>query len=288
MAGGEIESILKSFYQISGMDISLVSDKMHAQISFRCPKENFCTVLHRTSECLDICKCSDIDRLAELQKRREPILYTCPFGVTEAMIPIFRADKMIAYLFSALGISEDHGDDNDIAKRATEICPALDGQNLLGGLLKTPHNSPEMIRSYFRQLCVIGGYLEAHDLIDEVPPSIGKLVKGYIKNNLERKITLAELSWNLHLSTVTLTEHFKREYGETIMEYTTRKRMERAKNLLLSSKEPLSPIAQKCGFSDVEYFSRTFKKFFSLSPGEWRRQRLAKKSSEQEEICSTN
>ena len=262
------------------MDISLISGKMHAQHSFRCPRENFCTVLHRSAVCLDACKCSDASRLEELNERREPMLYTCPFGITEAMIPIFRADKLIACLFSALGVAEDRGGDAAIADGAAAFCPSLDRQALLDGLANMPHNTPDMIDSYFRQLCVIGGYLEAHDLVDEVPPSIGKLVKGYIKNNLERKITLSDLGWNLHLSTVTLTEHFKREYGETIMEYTTRKRMERAKNLLLSSEEPLGPIAQKCGFSDVEYFSRTFKKFFSLSPGEWRKRERTGQAAE--------
>ena len=46
------------------------------------------------------------------------------------------------------------------------------------------------------------------------------------------RITLTDMSWNLHCSTVTLTEHFKKEFGITIMQYVAQKRMEMAEEML--------------------------------------------------------
>ena len=101
--------------------------------------------------------------------------------------------------------------------------------------------------------------------------SIGRLVKYYVKNNLTRKLTLADIAWNLHCSTVTLTEHFKEEFGITIMEYVTKKRMDLAEKILVATDEPLREVASRVGFSDVEYFSRTFKRFHGISPAAWRK-----------------
>ena len=103
--------------------------------------------------------------------------------------------------------------------------------------------------------------------------SIGQLIKRYVKNNLARKLTLNELARNLHCSTVTLTEHFKREFGITINEYITKKRMDLAEKILLSTDKPLREIATLTGFADVEYFSRTFKKHHGISPASWRREK---------------
>ena len=55
------------------------------------------------------------------------------------------------------------------------------------------------------------------------------------------------------------------------MEYVTKKRMELAEKLLLTTDEPLREIAGMSGFSDVEYFSRTFKRYYGTSPAAWRK-----------------
>ena len=102
--------------------------------------------------------------------------------------------------------------------------------------------------------------------------TIGQLVKSYVKNNLSKKITLSDISWKLHYSTVTLTEHFKNEYDMTIMEYVMKKRMEKASRLLHNSELSIREVAEDCGFSDNEYFSRCFKNTYGVSPVTWRKQ----------------
>ena len=98
-----------------------------------------------------------------------------------------------------------------------------------------------------------------------------QLIKSYIKNNLSKKITLSDLSWKLHYSTVTLTEHFKKEYDITIMEYVMKKRMEKASRLLINSELSIREISEECGFCDNEYFSRCFKNYYGTSPVAWRK-----------------
>lgn len=63
---------------------------------------------------------------------------------------------------------------------------------------------------------------------------------------------------------------FRKETGLTFVEYVTRVRLERAKELLLCSSLKISEIAYKVGYNDPQYFSYLFKKYNQCSPKEYR------------------
>ena len=71
---------------------------------------------------------------------------------------------------------------------------------------------------------------------------------------------------------------FKEKTGYTPLQYLTEKRMENAKHLLSSSDlhYSISEIAELCGFEDIYYFSRVFKKNVGLSPTQWLKQKTKK------------
>ena len=114
-------------------------------------------------------------------------------------------------------------------------------------------------------------HIEASRLLLPDRQTPGQLVRAYVGKNLGEKITLSKMSKNLHCSTVTLTEAFRREFGMTIMEYVLSERMKLARRLLLTSAS-VTEIAASCGYPDVEYFSKCFKRENAgLSPTQWRR-----------------
>ena len=125
-------------------------------------------------------------------------------------------------------------------------------------------------------LQVVAVYIENNNMLSYPRQSVGQMIKTYVKNNLNQKITLSDLSYSLHCSTVTLTTHFKQEFGITIMDYVTAKRMNLAEKLLLENSYSVREIAEMCGFSDSEYFSRCFKEKHNISPLGWKNHNLKK------------
>ena len=276
MGRADIEDLLHDFYTVSGMDISVVDSDFHTLSLTRNTDTSLCSVIHTHPRSIDVCKASDIERLSAVKGSARPLLYTCPFGITEAIVPIIRDDETIGYIISALGIEK--GKECEVQNRCAK-CRGV-GEAEVERLIYTSRSlSAEEMNAYFNMMKMIASYISSDDSLVESQKSIGQLIKRYIKNNLARKLTLKDIALNLHCSTVTLTEHFKYEFGITINEYITKKRMSLAEKLLLTTDKPLREIASMVGFSDVEYFSRTFKKYHDQSPAAWRRE----KGEEQDE-----
>ncbi len=273
MNTSELEHLLYIFHQISGMEVAIVDGKYRNILSKRCAGRNFCAYVHQSTKCLDTCIQSDVLHLHLVDEKQKLLTYICPFGIFEAIAPIKKNGRVVAYLFFAMGIEEREGCDELPVHRVLESDAALDEEELQRCLAEIPHYSRKKLEAYSELLSVLAEYIEKNDLMEDSERSIGRLIQSYIKKNLHSKITLADLSWNLHCSTVTLTEHFKREFGMTIMQYVTQQRMELAEQMLLAEDLSINEIATACGFMDIEYFSRTFKTVHGVSPSRWRRDR---------------
>ncbi|MCQ2377740.1 MAG: helix-turn-helix domain-containing protein [Victivallaceae bacterium] len=75
----------------------------------------------------------------------------------------------------------------------------------------------------------------------------------------------------LHVSVSTLHRLFLRYCGRSFGREMLRRRMEVARNYLLTTEMPIKEIAFRLGFRDRFYFSAVFKKYFGASPGIFRK-----------------
>lgn len=78
------------------------------------------------------------------------------------------------------------------------------------------------------------------------------------------------VSDTLHLSASYFRALFKKEIGATFVNYLTEMRMEKAKDLILTSGKKNYEIAEETGYADPHYFSYCFKKYYGKSPNEFR------------------
>jgi AraC family transcriptional regulator len=77
------------------------------------------------------------------------------------------------------------------------------------------------------------------------------------------------------LSLAHFARAFKANTGLTPHQFVVNMRLERALELLSASDESMADIAVICGFSDQSHFCRVFRRNFGVSPGTYRRSRLA-------------
>lgn len=94
---------------------------------------------------------------------------------------------------------------------------------------------------------------------------------AYIDADLSGDLSLHTLASIQGISNSYLSALFKKETGQTITDYVNQKRVKRASHLLGTTRLQIQTIAQHCGISDVNYFSKIFKKYTGMTPKEYRK-----------------
>lgn len=121
----------------------------------------------------------------------------------------------------------------------------------------------EMIRNYCN--------LVQNYSLRNYSPLIQKVV-NYVDFHHTEALSLSILARFFSVSPSYLSGLFKKEMHITLTDYINQKRIDHSLVLLNTTSLPIQNIAEQVGFSDVNYFTRTFKKFKGISPREYRNQ----------------
>lgn len=97
------------------------------------------------------------------------------------------------------------------------------------------------------------------------------MIKEYIGQEYKREnLSVKDISEHVYLSVSYVCTVFKTETGQTLNQYITEYRMEKAKKLLENPRYKITDISSRVGYSDGNYFGKSFKKAVGLSPSEYR------------------
>ena len=101
--------------------------------------------------------------------------------------------------------------------------------------------------------------------------SISQSVIHYLREHIEKKVTLAQIAQYMGYSPSHLSMVFHRETGHSPLHYLTHMRMDRACQWLVTTSMKVNQICHKVGFDDPYYFSRQFRACKGCSPLAYRR-----------------
>lgn len=91
-------------------------------------------------------------------------------------------------------------------------------------------------------------------------------VLRYLKENLEKPISLESLAAMVHLDKSYLVRLFRNTYGQTPIQLLIQLRMEYACDLVTNTDMPIADIAAACGYSSASFFTAEYKKHFYTTP----------------------
>lgn len=95
-------------------------------------------------------------------------------------------------------------------------------------------------------------------------------VISYINDNLEKDLSLAEISGEVEMSMYHFSRLFKKSTGLTPHQYVMNCRIERAKNLLSRTENPIEKISEQVGFQSQSHFTNVFRKLIGATPKVYR------------------
>lgn len=106
--------------------------------------------------------------------------------------------------------------------------------------------------------------------IGKQPSKLVTDVANYIQHHLSEPITAEDIAKELYLSRPYLSRKFIAETGESLTDFILKEKINEAKRLLRYSDKSLTAIGNFLGFSSQGHFSRVFKRYTGLTPGEYR------------------
>ncbi len=96
-------------------------------------------------------------------------------------------------------------------------------------------------------------------------------VKNYISENLTEQISLEYIAAHMSYSPYYFSRYFRKMTGETIMEYVRRQRLRAALSELMNGSSNVCKIAIKYCFESQDGFCRAFKRYYGMTPGNYKR-----------------
>lgn len=198
----------------------------------------------------------------------------CIYGLYEIGLPIVVDGKVLAVIYVG---NLMHNADTSL-KKAKSTCDKTNvGFDILSAEFENTQkatdleqyiNIAEAISSYIKlvlkafPLDLNGG---SHWVINEI--------KLYARENFKSDIKLSDLAKLYNFNEKYIGRLFKSTTDVSFTQYVNRLRLNHAKDLLLSTEKSIIDVAFDCGFENVTYFNRIFKKNLKMTPTEFRRQR---------------
>ncbi|WP_226003226.1 response regulator [Paenibacillus sp. BJ-4] len=181
-----------------------------------------------------------------------------------------------------------HSDENhDIAEPLIEVYHALAGA-FAYIIHKNGRQLSAVLPSESYRYFQASSYSTAHQLLDwsirtlrhirddaeqelkDNHSTIVRTVKNFVDLHLAADVSLPAIADHVHLHPVYLSKVYKTETGEALTAYVYRLRMETAAFYLRTSTAKVFEVAKFVGYNNTAYFIRVFKKFYDVTPQEYR------------------
>lgn len=118
--------------------------------------------------------------------------------------------------------------------------------------------------------CLLPDHTPASQRLEKIIPTV-----VYMEENLHRTIRIQELAKLVYLSPRQYDRIFKEVYGVSPSTYLSQLRLNRACQLMADRHCSLGEIWERCGFTDNPFFYKQFKKYFGITPKQYRTQLLS-------------
>lgn len=228
------------------------------------PCNELCNLMKNELNKEKLCACFDKEILHKALSKMDMVTEYCYAGMIESIIPIFFQNIHLGYCMLGQYRSENKLN-NDIIREWKE--KAGSPEKLIIAFLKTPSFSGEQIANIQSLFHVIVDYIVSRNMIIVKRNVTLENIIKYINNNIEKNISIKDVSRNVLKSSSTISHLFSSLLKKSFKQYIIELKLQKAEEYLLN--EPgitIIEVADKLGYDDPYYFSRLFKKYKGLSP----------------------
>lgn len=255
--------ILYDFYTATGVNISINNADFSPIAGLPNTYNNaYCSCIQEIPHGKSACKQSDKSLFDACKKSKRAEMRICHAGLMDIAIPILYRDVIIAYVI--MGQMKVTSAFSEIEGYITAL--GLDPKEQRKIYDKIPCFNEEKLQAIANLAVMLTSYILLENM---VTPSLNDSIenaKEFIDKNLQKELTILDISKGTNTSKSVLYKHFRIYYDCTVKEYINRKRVEKSEDLLTNTDLSIEEISQTVGFSSASYYSKIFKKYRGVSP----------------------
>ncbi len=257
----KLQSLLKDFYKITQIRITVFDDSFHELASYPEQIAPFCQIIRSTEQGASRCKACDEATCRRAAMRRSTFTYECHAGLTESITPIIVSNLVIGYLFFGHIFPYPTYEEGweRIAGRCKDYGLSMD--TLKSACLMLPLIPADYIASASHIMQAVGSFLCMEHLVSLRQQELPIQIDEYIQAHFTENIDAISIATHFQIGKTKIYKIAKENYGIGIAEYIRNLRIEKARQLLMEQPGlPLAEIASMCGFPDYNYFITVFRK----------------------------
>lgn len=261
---GSLYGVLRDFHILTGIRIVIFDARFQELMAYPADRERFCTLLRQTQEGNAACQKSDMAGCQACAASKEPVIYRCHAGLTEAVVPIFEKGNVLAYVMFGQILQEDPGDKT--GRRLKTRYPQLsDAADLL------PVRSQAQLQAAATVLQAITSYMMTNRWVTPGKSEFIRQLDSYLSDHLGSSICVEEICQVFQVGRTRLYELCTDYLGCGPAEYIRAYRIRQAQTFLRETDLSITQIAFRTGFSDYNHFSKTFKQHTGISAREYKK-----------------
>ncbi|MEX1117611.1 MAG: helix-turn-helix domain-containing protein [Terrimicrobiaceae bacterium] len=264
---------VRAFGDATGLPAAIVDkDDWHLSLHGARHETPFCALLvNHSKACASCLRCQSLLRK---RARTKSCVTACPFGLTEAAVPIRVGADTAGYVITGQ-VMRDEPTEAGFQAVARKLNPTVGLDAARRAWFSTPvltrrafESSVYLLSQFAEHLAITGNQLALQ--IGNREPGVVTKARTYLATHIDEDLTLAEVARAAGASTFYLCKLFRKHLGMTFTEYLSRCRVERAKQMLLKPTARISEVAFQAGFQSLTHFNRVFRRVVGDSPTDYR------------------
>ena len=266
----------RAFTRGTGLPLALHPPVMFRLARYSKRQENpFCALMAKTRTACANCYAS-LQKL-EQEAKLETKTLRCFAGLCDSAVPVCVGDRVIAFLHTGQVLLQ-----RPSRRRFSRVAATLlnwgaevDLKTAEEAWFHTRVLPPARYKSLLRLVSIFAGHLAAcaGEMLLQAKqgePSTVAKARLYIKAHQAEELSLPRVAQAVNVSASYFSSRFKKATGMAFVDYVTRVRIEKAKNLLQNPHLRISEIAFAVGFQSLSQFGRAFKRITRQSPSRFR------------------
>lgn len=265
----DLMTVLKELYHISGFRISVYDTERNELAAYPAESGPFCRLVKENEKTAHFCKLNDARAFDKVKETNQVYLYKCSFGLYDAVAPLYSFGKLVGYLMMGQTLDSLNSSRSYAFQKAAPYF--TDRKQLTEAVEQTPMREKEMILSCLSIMTICAEYITLTNRLESGGSELSEAVRQYIDRHFAEPLTVSQLCARFFCSRSTLLARFSKNQHTTINAYLTEVRLSHAREMLLHTARPVREIAEACGFSNQNYFTKVFTRANGCTPTQFRK-----------------